>query len=204
MNNTSTLATPVPKARFPFGWLVCGMLLLIVLLCGYGIVSFFQLGAEASVLQASLKQSAGGEWHKQIAINAGWFTTGLLRAATRFVHLPPEARTVLGAIHGAEVGIYRQKGVHLPLDFGAALEAADKGMRGKGWERVVGVVQPLERQLVAVYLPRKGLSPRRMKCCVMVVQREDLIIAGARGDLASLLSLAADRIHFDARDFALR
>jgi hypothetical protein len=105
-------------------------------------------------------------------------------------------------VHGAEVGIYRQRGVHPPVCFPAILESADNAMAARGWERVVGVVQ--EHELVVAYIPSKGLSSKRMKCCVMVVQGEDLVIVGARGNLESLLPIAQNRIHFRATDFALR
>ena len=194
MNCAPTPATLPPRPRVSVAWIVAGMMLCLLLFSAYSVVSFFQLGSETRVLRNSLTHATGGEWHTRIALNAGWITTSLLRAGTRLINLPAEAKTVLGALHGIEVGIYRQQSAPLPSDYGGILQVADNEMATKGWERVVGVVQA--RELVAVYCPRKGLTPRHMKCCVMVVTGEDLVIAGVRGNLQALVPLAAGRLHF--------
>ena len=66
-------------------------------------------------------------------------------------------------------------------------------MTKRGWQRVVGVVE--ERQLVAVYMPQRGVSERRMKCCVAVLNDRDLVVVSARGNLEPLLAIA--RQHMD-------
>ena len=70
--------------------------------------------------------------------------------------------------------------------------AADKCMRRRGWDRVVGVAQG--RQFVAVYMPRNLLSVKRMACCVAVLNEQDLVVASARGNLEPLLVLATQRL----------
>jgi hypothetical protein len=178
------------------------VLLFSFLLCGYGVVSFFLLGSETAALRNSCLGTTGGQWHKRIVLNVGTLSTSFLRFGAQFLKLPPEARTALVAVHGAEVGIYRQQGDHPPQNFPGILDRADKAMVARGWERVVGVVQ--KGELVAVYLPGKSLSPERVNCCVMVVHGDELVIVGARGNLQPLLSLAAERMHSRDMNFALR
>jgi hypothetical protein len=176
--------------------------LLILMLGCYQVVSFFRLGSDTRALKDSCASAMGGDCHKRIVFNAGWLSTSILRAVTHFVNLPADARTALSAVHGAEVGIYRQQGAPPSVCFPAVLQSADKAMLARGWERVVGVVH--EHEMVVVYTPGRGLSSRRMKCCVMVLHKDDLIIVGARGNLEPLQSIAQNRIHFRNGDVALR
>jgi hypothetical protein len=70
--------------------------------------------------------------------------------------------------------------------------AADKCMRQRGWERIVGVAQG--RQFVAVYMPRNLRTAKRMECCVAVLNERDLVVASARANLEPLLELATQRL----------
>ena len=76
----------------------------------------------------------------------------------------------------------------------AVFLATDKAMAARGWERVVGVAE--KDDLVAVYLPRKGLAVGRMKCCMMVLHGPTLVVASARGNIEPLLNLSRDRLGF--------
>jgi len=195
-------AFPASERQLSLGWIVASAFLLTLMLGCYSVVSFFQLGSETAALRNSCFRATGGEWHKRIALNAGWLSTGLARVLAGIVNLPPEARTALAAVHGAEVGVYRQQGAHPASCWPTLLDSADRAMGPRGWERVVGVVN--EHELVVVYMPCKRLSPERVGCCVMVAQGEDLVVVGARGNLKPLLSLARDRVHFREMHFALR
>jgi hypothetical protein len=77
-------------------------------------------------------------------------------------------------------------------------------MAARRWDRVVGVSR--ENELVAVYVPRHGVSEQRMSCSVLVLQGQDLIVAGGSGDLQPLLEIVGK--HFDlnkpAQHLALR
>lgn len=151
-----------------------------------GVTGYFRVSPETAALRASLMQSVPGTWHKKIALSVGSVTTGLVRAGSRFINMPSEPRAALDALHGAEVGIYRLE-EEVAVNKGAALQAADKAMKSRGWDRIVGVVG--ERELVAVYFPRKA-SPRDVKCCVLVFQGCDLVVASVRGNLEPLVQLA--------------
>jgi len=171
--------------------IVLGILLLWFAGAVIGVVSFFQLSSEASALTESVT-GGSANWRKKIALNAGFFTTGLVRAGSRFVKMPPEPRAAFDSIRGAEVGVYKLEQSAGWLNPNAVLARADQAMSARCWDRVVGVSR--EHELVAVYVPHRGLSAARMKCCVLVLQDRDLVIAGASGNLEPLLELAQTKV----------
>src|SRR5207302_1440494 len=76
--------------------------------------------------------------------------------------------------------------------------AADKTMADRGWDRVVGVMNP--REMVAVYLAANARSPRNVKVCVVALNGKELVVASARSNLEALMEMAgilADRHHVD-------
>ncbi|MGH7967363.1 MAG: hypothetical protein ACREIC_01410, partial [Limisphaerales bacterium] len=84
---------------------------------------------------------------------------------------------------------------------GVILDRADKAMTRRGWVRVVGVIQ--ENQLVAVYLPRNGISSSRMKACVAVLDGRDLVVVSARGNLEPLMDIVEKHLDHDAHGHLL-
>jgi hypothetical protein len=188
MNSTEPLR---PAFRFRQRFIVLLVILCLPLCCAIGIAGYFRLSSETRALRKTVMGSVPGQWDKRFAVHVGSLTMGLVRAGSRFVNLPPEPRAALDALHGAEVGVYR---LHQnPVSVGPAtiFVAADKAMKARGWERIVGVVQA--DQLVAVYIPLKGISPGRMACCVVVLHERDLVVASAHGDLGPLLQIAEKR-----------
>jgi hypothetical protein len=158
-------------------------------LCWYGITGFFRLGSETKTLQASVMGSSAGHWEKQFAVRVGFFSMSAVRWGSHFFDLPPEARAALNAVRSGEVGIYKlPENEQAFRDTSVIFPAADKAMKAGGWERVVGVVQG--NQLVGVYVPRKGVSPQNVGCCVCVLQERDLVVVSARGNLDPVLALA--------------
>jgi hypothetical protein len=137
-------------------------------------------------------EAVPGNWHKRIALNVGSGTVGLVRFGTIFFHLPPDARTALQALNSGEVGVYQFEERIAHPDYGAILTSADKSMRRRGWERIVGVVH--EGQFVAVYAP-ENLDPKEISCCVAVLNDENLVIVQAHGNISPLLELAQRHVH---------
>jgi hypothetical protein len=170
-----------------------------VALCVFGITGYFRLSSDTAALQTSLMKSVGGHWDKKIAVRVGWLTMGLVRNGLRCVHLAPEPRAVIEALHGVEVGVYNQAPGARGIDRGAMLSATDKAMSDCGWVRAVGVAK--EHDFVAVYLPRKGISAGSMKCRVAVLHGETLVVVSARGNLEPLIQIA--RSHLDRRELNL-
>jgi hypothetical protein len=138
-------------------------------------------------------ESVPGQWDKRFAVHVGSLTLGLVRFGSQFFTLPPEPKAALGALHGAEVGVYRLEGSPATLNYPAMFVAADKAMKRCGWERIVGVAKGT--QFVAVYMPRNARSLQRMDCSVVVLNERDLVVAGARGNIEPLLDLAQRKLH---------
>jgi hypothetical protein len=184
--------------------IVLGILLLWFLGVVIGVASYFRLSSEASALQQSVVAAGDGTWNKKIALNVGFFTTGLVRTGSRFFKMSPEPRAAFESIRGAEVGVYKLDKSAGWVNTSAILARADKAMSARRWDRVVGVSH--KHELVAVYLPRRGFSAEHMKCCVLVLHGRDLVIAGVSGNLEPLLQLAQSKVDLDeaTRSFAMR
>jgi len=186
---------PLPAPGPSSAWSRAAIVILVavvtfVVVCVIGITGYFRLGSETAALRDSLMKTIPGQWEKQIALHVGPVTTGLIRFGSQFLALEAEPRAALDTLHGAEVGIYRLQGAPGSFDRRLVLERADKAMSRRGWDRVVGVIEG--RQIVAVYFPHRGLSTKRMKCCVMVFQDRDLVVALARGNLEPLMAIAVE------------
>jgi hypothetical protein len=183
-----------PRRRFRVrpGYVVLGVVLCLPLLCVIGITGYFRLSAAPQTLRSSVMEAVPGQWHKRFAIHVGGMTLGLVRLGSSFFNLPPEPKAALGALHGAEVGIYKLQNAPSALDYSAVFTATDKAMKGRGWERIVGVAQG--RQFVAVYMPRNLKSLKRMACFVAVLNQRDLVVASARGNVQPLLDLAMQQL----------
>jgi hypothetical protein len=185
-------ASPRGRFRVRAGYAVLIMFLCVPTLCAVGIAGYFRLSSATKALGNSVMESVPGQWDKRFAVHLGSITMGLVRYGAGFFKLPPEPKAALEAVHGAEVGIYKLQGERSALDYSVIFTAADKSMRRRGWERIVGVAQG--QQFVAVYLPRDFHTFNRAGCCVVVLNEQDLVVASARGNLAPLLELATQRL----------
>jgi hypothetical protein len=183
-----------PAFRFRTGWVVVVVLLGVLVICGVGVTGYFRLSSPTKALRESVMRSVGGQWDKRFAARMGWFTCALVRSWSRLLPLPPELRAALEALRGAEVGIYRLHDAPVLVDRTCLIQAADKAVGRRGWERAVTVCQ--HGEFVAVYLPRQGVSARGMACCLVVLHERDLVVASARGNLAPLMGLASKRLDF--------
>jgi hypothetical protein len=176
------------------GYAVLLIGLAVPFLCALGIASFFFLSSPTRALRNAVLESVPGHWHKRFAVNVGPFTFGLARFGLSFApKLPPEARTALGAIRDADVGVYHLDESSGPADYARILQIADKSMHRRGWERIVGVVQ--DRQFVAVYAPDDLRSVKHMACSVVVLNERDLVVVSAHGDITSLIDMARQKMH---------
>jgi hypothetical protein len=173
-----------------------GVILVGCLLAVIGITGYFRLSSETAILRESAMSCVKGTCNKKIALHVGLLTTGLVRAGSHLFKLAPEPQAAFDSIRGAEVGIYKLQENAGWVDHLAILARADTALSARRWDRLVGVSR--ENNLVAVYFPRRGLSTQRMRCCVLVLQGRDLVVAGASGNLDPLLQLAGSR--FDLKD----
>jgi hypothetical protein len=181
-----------PPSRLRWVYFVLLSILLLPVLCIVGIASYFHLSSSTEALRSAFMESAPGEWHKRFAVNVGYLTVGLARFGSTFFHLPPEARAALQAVDGGEVGVYEVKESMSRPDYAGILRTADKSMRRRGWERIVGVAQG--SQFVAVYAP-SDVRRTEMSCCVAVLDDQNLVVVSARGNISPLLDLAQEHLH---------
>jgi hypothetical protein len=163
------------------------LLLCVPVLGIIGVASYFHLSSSSRALRGAVMESVPGRWHTHFAINVGGVTLALARFGASFSHLPPDAKAALQFLDHGEVGIYEIEATTSSPDYGLILETADKSMRRRGWERIVGVVEA--GQFVAVYAP----SNHRVKdisCCVAVLNDRNLVIVSARGNTVPMLEFA--------------
>jgi hypothetical protein len=186
------VASPQSRFRLRMGYVVLALVLCLPLLCVLGIAGYFRLSSATQALQSSVIESVPVHWDKRFAAHVGGFTLGLVRLGSHCFNFPPEPKAALEALCGAEVGVYRLEAAPSAQDYSAMFAAADKSTKRRGWERIVGVAGG--KQLVAVFMPRQLHSLKRMACCVVVLNEQDLVVASVRGSLEPLLGLATQQL----------
>jgi hypothetical protein len=197
MNPTSPPPATRRSARRLWLWGLLATPLLLLLLVGAGVASFFCLGADTRALRNGLMKSSGVEWRQQIALNAGLLTLGAVRAGLSCARLDPGARAALQSVRSAEVGVYQLASGTPSPDRVAMLAASDSAMTVRGWERVVEVMDG--HNLVAVYLPGKNISIHRLRCCVLVFDGKEMVLVRVQGNPEPFLKYAFDQAGLDAR-----
>jgi hypothetical protein len=157
----------------------------------------FRVSTDVGALRDSVTKAAQAEQEERFEIGVGPLTLNLARAGLAFVDLEPEARTALRAVRSAEVGVYKLRGERREFNHAAMLSAADKTMAGRGWDRVVGVIN--RHELVAIYVPGNARSSRNMKVCLVTMNDRELIVASARSNLEPVIELAWDKTQHHLR-----
>jgi len=152
-----------------------------------GVASFFFLGADARALRNGFMDSSEGRWHQRIAVNVGGMTTGLVRLVAGVFKAPQEVQAGIETVRSVEVGVYRGTDLPVGKGYSSAVATMDKRMQKRGWERMVGVFKGSD--LVAVYVPRSGLSEERIRCCFLVTHDNELVVGSARCSLGPILRL---------------
>jgi stalled ribosome rescue protein Dom34 len=150
----------------------------------------FRVSSDTRALRDAALESGFGQVDEKIEVGVGFFTVGLAKLASKYVDIPPEARTALRSLKGAECAVYE---VHQRRgSLSSILEKADKAMERQGCERLVGVIH--EHDLVAVYVPREMASARNIQASVLVLNRDQLVCVTARADAEGLMELALSRL----------
>ena len=151
-----------------------------ILLAGSGC---FRVSSDTRALRDAALESTDAD--EKIEIGVGFFTLGAARMGTRFLDLPPEARTILASVKSAECSVYdvqSTKGNPVKV-----LARADKSMDERGYDRVVGIVN--RDELIAVYVPRSTAFNNSAGVSILVLNKEQLICVKARGDVEALIEL---------------
>lgn len=194
MNPTSSPPVTCRPARRLWLWGILATPLLLLLLLGAGVASFFLPGSDVRALRNGLIKSSGVEWHQQVVVNAGYLTLYAVRVGLAGVRLDPGARAALQSVRAAGVGVYKLVSGAPRLNRAAMLAAADSAMTARGWERIVAVLDG--DNLVAVYLPKRNVSIHHLKCSVMVFDGKEMVLVSVEGNPQPLLKYALDRADF--------
>jgi hypothetical protein len=155
-----------------------------------GVLSYFHLSSDTRAVRNEMTRASGVEWRQQIGFNIGSLTLSAARVGLSFVPLEPEARAALRSVRGVEVGIYEQVAGLEQTDREAMLGVADRVLSARGWERVIGVLEG--KSMVGVYVPAKMTPASRMKACVVVLERRQMVVVSARANLEPLLECLRD------------
>ena len=166
------------------------------LLLGFEVISFFRLSGDAAALRQSALEVLPGKWDNKVTLHPGFFTVALVRAGAPFFKLPPEAQAAISSVRGLEVAVFKPSHATADwVDTGAVLSRADEAMSARRWTRVVGVSRTDE--LVAVYAPRGGgVTSDSIRTCVLVLHRNEMIVAGANAKVEPLVEIAQQHLEF--------
>jgi len=184
---------PPPKKR-RWLWLVVALLLIPLMALGglaLGVASYFRLSSDTRALRNELTQASGAKWRKQLNLNIGNTTLSLARVTSALVKLDADVHTALNAVRGVEVAIYELDSTAKVPDRAAMLNATDKALNSRGWERVVGVLDGDD--MVSVFLPAKISSANQLKFCVVVLDGRQLVLVSARVNPQPLLELVQNK-----------
>lgn len=163
----------------------------VVLLVGVLIFSTLRLHGEAADLRRRLVDDVPGRWEKRVEVHAGRFATWMARRALGFVDVPKEARRAVQGLKWAEVGVYESAHKKAPSSVDM-LHSSDHAMEGRGWDRIVTVME--KDQFVAIYVPRDEDRPSRARVAVVVAQGPQLVLACGAGDLEPIGDLVQERV----------
>ena len=200
MNLPPALPLIRPPARRQWFWVGLAVLLFPLVALGVlvaGVASYLHLSSDTRALRNELMKASGVAWRQHIGLNIGSVTLGVVRAGLCFAPLDAKARAAVQAVRGVEVGIYELPPGTKPPDHTAMLAVADTVLNARGWERVVGVLEGEE--LLSVYVPGEAISARQMKCCVLVFDGRQMVVACATANVESLLECLRNQTDLRAK-----
>jgi hypothetical protein len=157
----------------------------------------FRVSSDTRAMRDAVLDRATSQPEKQFELGLGRFTFALVGFGSRYVDMPEEARTIVNAVKGGEVSVYKLHGSN--PENSEILAASDKSMTKRGWMRMVGFVH--DNDLVAVYIPEKVHSSSNVRVAVLVLNGHDLVCVSANSDLEPLLDLAVEKAH---HEFAMK
>lgn len=176
--------------RFRKRWIVYGFLgvfggglALIALLAAWT----FLPSSEVRSLQDALGEADRRPVSTRIAFRVGW---PILMPARRIAALARADENVVKALHTlrqAEVSIREYAAPAMELDRRGALDRADRALKRRGLERVVGVTD--KGECVGVYVPARFDPAREVRVTVFVANQSETVIVSAVCSTVDLLGL---------------
>jgi hypothetical protein len=176
------------------GYVLLAGVILLPLVAVIGATSYIRLGPDATALRNSVIKITPAK--ARVVVNVGLSTTGVARLVAGFFPIPSEAQMAMKSIRAAEVGVYRLEQRMEDLDRARVLSTTEGVMCKRGWDRIVGVSH--DQELVAVFMPKKACATN-MRCCVLVISDEDLVVVSARGNIEEVLKLAREKTGLTTR-----
>lgn len=196
-NDDPALQPAAPTRSTGRAWLglvVIGVVSLIVMLPLVLVAGCFRTAKETRTVRDSLRHSmtSNGDWQTHIELHGGPMTLGFARIAASCIdEIPPEVRTMLQSLRGADVGIYEFRGAGGKVDRGAYIEAATRAMDNQAWERAVTVVD--REETVMVFIARDFADGEMLHACVAVLHGRSLVLVSAQIDPEPLMTFV--RLH---------
>jgi hypothetical protein len=169
----------------------------ILFLVALNVASFFLPGAETRILSRAIMREDSASWIQRLSLQPGFVSLSVVRLVLHFVPVPPEARSIAGAIKSAGVTIYRREpgaGGNISTH---ASEYADNEMRRAGWLRTVFVKS--REGLVVVYTHQTPTLFGNMKCCAAIQKNNELVLVQATTDLGTIIELATKHLDHSKR-----
>lgn len=189
MNHPSLSPSPLPVPLAPrrryWPWVV-GLCLAPFVVLALTAVSYLSLDRDAATLRRQVMHATGSPWKTQVQVSVGSLTLGGLRTGLAFVNHPDAAKARLGlrAISRASVGVYRREADRDPSTTASLFLETDRGMRQRGWTRLVGASHGNE--WVVVYVPTRSDAGRATECCVAVLKPHELVVVSVSLDADAL------------------
>ncbi len=168
-------------------WLAAllGAAVLAGLVAVAGIWTMLHANREVTTLRDCVLTSTVADGRKEVEFSVGPLLLGLARAGLNWVELEPEVRSVLGAVRGTSVGVYRlDRAVH---DRPSLIEKVDDAMSRHGWERMLGVMDGDD--CVLAYVPANLRSPHDLRLSLVVLDGRQLVVASVRADPEPVMEL---------------
>lgn len=182
--------TPIPRRRRWWPW-VLGFCLAPFVALGLVAWSFLTLDRDAAALREAAMSAAPAAWKQKVVLDVGGFTFGGLRTVAGWVNAPhmTEVRQALQATRAVSVGVYQRTPAGERVSPAAFMAATDAAMTGRGWTRLVGVVDAKES--VVIYVSAGKTDGDQLDICLAVVQARELVVVKARVGAEALGELIA-------------
>lgn len=187
------------RSPWPAIFITLGAIAAIIVTLIATLILSFLPGRDTRTLRHAVLAAEPDQWQTTVELGVGrlpsWIARTGLRLAAEPLDLPPEALAAITAFRSADVGVYRRT-TPLPDSqqprLATALADLDTVMARRGWEPTVSVQD--KDQCVRIFTPRNLHNPHDLRACVLVLDREQLVVVSARVDPEPLIELAQQHL----------